>query len=389
MDSRNTQQVDYTPFNGRAAIAWNAQDAIEVIHAELSPPQADEILVRIHGVGICHSDIVAMAGFLPAPLPAVFGHEGAGIVEAVGSAVKTIVPGDRVVLTFRSCGDCQNCKRNNPAYCSMFLELNLRGRRADGSCSIRACDKDVGSNFFGQSSFADYALAYERNVVKVPDDVPIEILGPLGCGVQTGAGSVMRSFRCPPGSSILITGGGSVGLSAAMGAVVQGCATIIVSDPEPSRRAMAMALGATHVIDPVSEDLVTEVLRICGGVDYALDTSGVMAVVEASIMAVRPLGTLGLAAIPPEVEAQIPCNILTAINRGLSIRGIASGDSNPQEFIPELIALYKDGRFPFDRLIRTYRFDEINEAIADQKAGRCIKPVLLTSANASEEVRHE
>lgn len=365
----------------QAAITRGAGDtpfAIETV--ELDAPRDDEILVRVVGVGLCHTDIVfKAAGMIPPP--AVLGHEGAGIVEAVGKAVTKVAPGDRVAMTFRSCGACARCRKGEPAYCHTMPMLNYTGIRTDGTRALSANGEAVAGNFFGQSSFATHALAYERNIVKVPDGVPLELMGPLGCGVQTGAGGVMRSLACEEGSTLLVLGGGAVGLSAVMGAKIQGCATIIVLEPHAARRAIALELGASHALDPAATpDLAAAVRAIVPiGVDYAFDTTGIPAVLNATMQCLGPHGVFGIVGIAPP-GTPLPGDLMNAVTFGHTVKGIIEGDSDPDTFIPELIAHYQAGRLPFDRLIRTYPLDQINQAIADQHHGDCVKVVLLTGA---------
>jgi aryl-alcohol dehydrogenase len=256
--------------------------------------------------------------------------------------------------------------------------LNYIGRRLDGSTALTRDGEAVSGNFFGQSSFATHALAYERNVVRVPDGVPLEIMGPLGCGVQTGAGAVMRSLACEAGSSILILGGGSVGLSAVMGAKIRACATIIVFEPHAERRALALELGATHALDPATTpDLAAGVRAIAPlGVDYALDTTGVPALLTAAMACLGSKAVFGIVGISPP-GTPTPGDLMSLVTFGHTIKGIIEGDSDPDAFIPELIEHYRAGRLPFDRMIRTYRLSEINTAVEDQHHGRCVKAVLL------------
>ena len=362
-----------------AAVAHAPHSDFVLEEIDLDGPRDDEILVRIHGVGVCHTDLATRDQHLPLPLPAVLGHEGAGIVEAVGAAVTKVVPGDRVALTFRSCGVCEQCLRGEPAYCQQLNPLNFGCCRPDGSSTVHRNGKALTSNFFGQSSFAELALAYERNVVKVPEGVPLALMGPLGCGVQTGAGAIMRSLACRAGSSVLVLGGGSVGLSGVLGAVIQGCETIIVSEPQERRRALALTLGATHVIDPMNEDLVTAARAIRPqGVDYVLDTTARPDTVLAAINTMSVHGELGLVGVPsdPSVTITLPMFVEAKI----TIKWIIEGDSDPDQFIPQLIELYRAGRFPFDKLIHTYRLDQINEAVRHQHEGTIVKAVLLTAA---------
>ncbi|RJF94328.1 NAD(P)-dependent alcohol dehydrogenase [Oleomonas cavernae] len=362
-----------------AAVARSGEADFVIQQVELDAPREDEILVRIVGVGLCHTDLVARDGAFGLAYPAVFGHEGSGVVDQVGTKVKKVKKGDRVAITFRSCGECARCKRGEPAYCHTLPLLNFAGMRPDGSKAIRSGDEPVTSNFFGQSSFATYALTYERNVVKVPGGVPLELVGPLGCGIQTGAGGIMRSLACEAGSTLLITGGGAVGLSAVMGAAIQQCATIIVVEPHAVRRQLALELGATHVIDPIaSPDLAVAVRAIVEiGVDYAFDTTGRPDTLQAIMGCLGPHGTLGIVGVPPP-GTPVPGDLTSVITFGHIIKGIIEGDSDPDVFIPEMIAHYLAGRLPFDRLIRTYPLTEINKAIADQHHGDCVKVVLLT-----------
>lgn len=363
-----------------AAVARQPGGEFTIESVTLESPRAGEVLVRIEGVGLCHTDLVFRDQFVPYPLPAVLGHEGAGVIEAIGEGVEGLSIGDRVVLGFSSCGHCARCEERLPSYCREFPPLNYAGMRLeDGSKAYAADGEPISSHFFGQSSFANHAVVRARNVVKVEDDdAPLEILGPLGCGFQTGAGGVMRSMACPAGSSIAIVGGGPVGLAAVMGARIQGCATIAVVEPVESRRQLALDLGATHVVDPRSGD-VTERLRGLqpDGFDFAFDTSGRVDAIEAALGALGPRGMLGLVGVPPKAEDAVSINIAGMITFGQRVIGIMEGDSDPQTFIPELIAAHRQGRFPFDRLVRKFPLAEINDAIAAQARGECVKVVLI------------
>lgn len=361
------------------ALARDPESPFSLEELELDAPQVDEILVKIAGVGLCHTDLVIKsAGPAVYPFPAVLGHEGSGIVEQVGANVTKVTPGDRVAITFRSCGNCDRCDAGHASYCRTFPQLNMSGRRADASPPYKNNEEEVTGNFFGQSSFGTYALTYERNVVKVPDSVPLELIGPLGCGVQTGFGGVIRSLEAEAGSSILILGGGAVGLSAVMGAKVQQCGTIIVLEPHAARREMALELGATHVIDPAESPVLADAVRAIApmGVDYALDTTGIPDVLKATIACLGSKAVFGIIGVAP-FGTPVPGEIGDLITHGYTIKGIVEGDSDPDEFIPEMIEHYQAGRMPFDKMIKTYPLSQINQAIADQTAGKCIKVVLL------------
>jgi aryl-alcohol dehydrogenase len=363
-----------------AAVAREPKGDFSIESVDVEAPRAGEVLVRIAGVGLCHTDLIFRDQFVPYPLPAVLGHEGAGIVEALGAGVEGLAVGDRVVLGFSSCGHCARCDEGLPSYCREFPPLNYAGLRLeDGSKALSSGGEAVSSHFFGQSSFAAHAIVRARNVVKVTDSAaPLEILGPLGCGFQTGAGGVMRSMACPAGSSIAIIGGGPVGLAAVMGAKIQGCATIVLVEPVAARRTLGEELGATHSIDPADGN-VTEALRalLPDGCDFAFDTSGRVDAIEAALGALAPRGMLGLVGVPARADDALSINIAGMITFGQRIVGIMEGDSDPQSFIPELIAHHRAGRFPFDRLVRTYPLAEINAAIAAQTRGDCVKVVLI------------
>ena len=360
-----------------AAVARTAGADFTIETVELDDPRPDEILVRIAAVGVCHTDLVAREGAMPFTMPAVLGHEGAGVVEKVGPAVTKVAAGDRVAISFRSCGVCGRCQSGDPAYCYSMPMLNYIGMRPDGTKALSQGGEAVSSNFFGQSSFATYALAYERNVLKLPDDIPFALAAPLGCGVQTGAGGVMLALAAPAGSSILITGGGAVGLSAVMGAAIRHCATIIVVEPLAARRDLALELGATHVIDPVAApDLASAVRAVAPlGVDFAFDTTGRPEILTAVMACLAPKGVFGIVGIPP-AGTPMPGDLGSVLTFGQTVRGIIEGDSDPDVFIPELIAHWRAGRLPLEKLVKTYPFADINAAIAAQHHGDCVKVVL-------------
>jgi aryl-alcohol dehydrogenase len=362
-----------------AAVVWEKERAFSVEEVEVGEPRAGEVLVRIVGVGVCHTDLIVRDQWYPVPLPAVLGHEGAGVVESVGPNVGGIEPGDHVVLSFDHCGHCANCLRGKPAYCATFFERNFGGQRADGSTALDKDGQTLHSHFFGQSSFGTYALASQNSVVKVPGDAPLESLGPLGCGVQTGAGAVLNALRPEPGSSIAVFGTGAVGMSAILAAVISGCTTIVGVDLRPERLELARELGATHVVNGGEVDAVEEVGKITGGgPEYALETTGVPRVLRQAVDALAPLGVCGVVGAPP-VGTEVSLDWNGVMIPGKTVRGVIEGDSVPQVFIPKLVELNARGRFPFDRLIRYYDLDDINRAAEDAEGGGTLKPVLRTS----------
>ena len=363
-----------------AAVAKQAGAPFVNMPLDLDDPRDDEVLVRIVGAGICHTDLVAQAGVLPLKFPAVLGHEGAGIVERVGANVRKVKAGDRVLLSFLSCGHCPSCDEQEPAYCYQLSALNWGGPRPDGSHTLHDGDVSVSGRFFGQSSFASYSLAQERNIVKVLPDVPLEIAGVLGCGVQTGAGAILRSMDCKPGSSLLVVGGGAVGLSAVMAAKARGVSRILLAERLEARRKIAMELGVTDFVNPPTGDLADAVLALMpNGVDYVLDTAGVPKLLEQVPRMIARRGTFGFVGLPPATHTSmtLPCGLVDAMRRGLTLRGIIEGDSDVDGFIGSLMEMYLAGRFPFDKLVRTFPMANINEAIDAQHRGDCVKVVLI------------
>ena len=358
----------------------NGPFAIETI--DVGEPQGNEVRVAIKAVGICHTDLVIASGAMGLQFPAVLGHEGAGIVDAVGPDVTSVKPGDKVLLTFNSCGTCRHCDNDHPAYCQSFVPLNMVCARGDGSTRLHKVAQGgevaVADNFFGQSSFAGLAIANERNVLKLDDDADLAILAPLGCGVQTGAGAVMRSLNGQAGEALVVLGGGAVGLSALLGGKIVGCDPVIVIEPQESRRQLALELGATHVIDPGAGDPVAAVRAIVpAGADMVVDTSGYQPILEASVNMVGNLGRIGLIGVPGSLDAVLPVPIMQWLTIGGTVRGIVEGDSDPKVFLPELLAHHKAGRLPIEKFSKTYRLDQINQAIDDAHHGKCIKAVLL------------
>lgn len=336
--------------------------------------------MRIHGVGVCHTDIVVRDQFFPMPLPAILGHEGSGVVERVGSAVTKVSPGDHVVLTFASCGTCPNCQRGLSGYCPDLYGRNFSGARPDGSspcCDARGAR--VSGYFFAQSSFGQYAVASARNVVKIPTDVPLDMMGPLGCGIQTGAGAVINALKCSAGTSIAVFGAGSVGLAAVMAARVAGCTTIIAVDLIATRLQLATELGATHVIHAGNADAVNQIRQITGeGVQYSIECTGLPTVVRQAVDCLRLTGTCGVIGVAP-LGTEVTLDV-ASILFGRTVRGIIEGDSVPDIFIPQLIELWRQGRFPFDKLITFYRLADINEAVRASERGEVLKAVLRPAA---------
>src|SRR5207248_1518711 len=280
-----------------AAVVPARSQPFEIQQLDLAAPLADEVLVRIVASGLCHTDLHARDGYFPnLPYPVVCGHEGAGIVEAAGAAVTDLAAGDPVVISFPYCGECEPCQAGRISYCANARPLKSGGRRADGSTPMSRDGAPVYSCFFQQSSFATFALAPAKDVVKLRRDAPVELLGPLGCGLQTGAGAVLNVMQPREGQSIAIYGVGGVGLAGLMAARIVGCEPIVAIDRLPARLALARELGATHTLEsPGTANLaetLAEIRRITGGgAHLALETSAVPAVFRVAVDGLRGLGT--------------------------------------------------------------------------------------------------
>jgi len=357
-----------------AAVLRSADGPYALESVELAEPRPDEVLVRVVAAGMCHTDVLPRGEVTISPPPIITGHEGAGVVEAVGAEVQGIAVGDHVVLSFEHCGACDMCQRGVPAHCETFLMRNMLGRRLDFTTGVTDADgNEIASRWFGQSSFATHCLATARNVVVVDKDLPLEKLGPLGCGIQTGAGTSLVALDVQPGTSIVVFGAGAVGLAAVMGAVVAEAATIIAVDLNEARLELARELGATHTVDGAASDVVAQVHAATGGgAHYAVDTTGAPAVMQSALAALRLGGVAAFVGVQTGDMTIGPVDLV-----GKTAIGVLEGNTSPHTFIPRMIELWQAGRFPFDRLIETFPLSEINEAEQASLEGRVVKPVLL------------
>lgn len=362
-----------------AAVTEEKGGPFVIQELEVGELEPDEVLVEVAAAGICHTDLIVRDQWLPVPLPAVLGHEGAGVVSAVGSAVTRTAPGDRVAMSFNSCGHCTTCLQGHSTYCHDFFGRNFASVRPDGTSALSRDGELVHGHFFGQSCFASHAVATARNVVQLPDWVEFELAAPFGCGIQTGAGAVLNVLRPPTGSSLAVFGTGAVGLSAVMAGVIAGCSTIIGVDVRPSRLELARELGATHVVDGSAGDALEQISRLTGGgVDFAIETSGVTTVLRTAVDCLDPMGVCGVIGAPPG-GSEVGIDVNGLLSTGKVVRGIVEGDSVPELFLPTLFELWRVGRFPVDRMMVSYDFDQINEAAHDAEEGQTIKPVLRMS----------
>lgn len=345
---------------------------------DLSPPNENELLVKVVASGICHTDEFGRSQGTPIPFPLVLGHEGAGIVEKVGSKVKNFKVGDHVAFSYAYCDHCDSCLSGEPFYCHSYNEINFGGVASDGQTRIHQNGKPV-SMFFGQSSFATHAIVNSKSAVKIDPDVDLSIVAPIGCGVQTGAGAVLNILKPKINDSIAVFGCGAVGMSAIMAAKVARCRQIIAVGGNAASLALAKELGATHTINRKEvDDLVKEIHNITGnGVKFAIDTSGHGPMLEQAIKSTCYHGTI-LPLAPSGIIDNFDMGQDVLMNMR-KIIGTCEGDSIAQVFIPEIVRLYKNGEFPLDKIIKVYPFTQLEQAVNDSKAGKVIKAVLKMS----------
>jgi aryl-alcohol dehydrogenase len=363
------------PTTVRAAVLRAPAAPFTLETLTLPRPGPGEALVRIAGAGVCHTDLLPRTGGPWGRPPIVLGHESAGVVEDVGQDTGDIVPGDHVVASFASCGQCRHCLAGRPPYCDRFWPLNFSGAPAGCPLAQDADGQPVSSRWFGQSSFATRSIIAAASLVRVDPALPLATLAPLGCGVLTGAASILKGLDVQAGSTVVVVGTGSVGLSAIMAARLAGARHVTAVDLHKDRLDLAAELGAEHQIQPREEASLTAQLRdlVPGGFDYCFDTTGLPAVISETVEALTPTGVCGLVGAP-RGPLQLPAAALAV---GRTIRGLLFGDADPHVWIPRLVQHWQDGDFPFDRLITTYPLDAINEAERDSKTGGAIKPVLI------------
>ena len=366
----------------RAIVAPAKGGPLEAQDVLLDKLRPDEALVEIYAVGVCHADISCLHGKLPVKYPNVFGHEGGGMVKEVGSRVDGIRPGDAVILSYNSCGECPPCQRDAPAYCAHMWALNFGGTRADKSHTMRTANGEpLYSNFFGQSSFSSVAIVNCRGLVKVPPGTPFELFAPLGCGMQTGAGAIFNTLNMREGASVAIFGTGSVGMAAIMAAKVRKASIIIGIDIHQPRLEIARKLGATHILDGSATDIVDQIKTICAaegldGVQYAADCTGVGAIIEIMILSLGILGKgTSIGAPPPGTVVSV--DVLSHLTRGRQYIGCNQGDAVSQKMVPYLIELHSQGNFPIEQIIKTYPVEDFAIALEDMRLGKVIKPVLV------------
>ena len=360
-----------------AAVINSPDEDYKFEELDLSDLHPDEVIVKMVASGICQSDEGVRDGSM-APLPVVLGHEGAGIIEKVGIGVKDFEVGDQVVMSFGYCTVCDSCRSGHPSSCDQYADLNITGgKRSDGTHRFNKKDGTPVSNFLNQGSFSTYTITNESSLIKVDQNADLRILAPLGCGLMTGFGTVVSALKPETGSSIAVFGTGAVGLGALMTAKIEGCSTIIAVDIVDSRLELAKELGATHTINSKTENLAERIAEITNGkgVNFSIDTTGVSQVMLSSVQSLAKNGVAVPLAVTQNTLEFKPLEELILGTRKLV--GVNLGNVIPQLAVTKLVEYHNEGKFPFEKLIKYYKFEDINKAAADSNTGVTLKPVLI------------
>lgn len=362
-----------------AAVLFEAGRKLELHDVDVAAPKAGEVLVRMAAGGVCHSDLHVMTGHLSAPLPAILGHEGAGVVADVGAGVATVSPGDHVIPLWRvSCGECEHCTGGRPALCAAGLEVRRTGRLLDGTSRFTLDGKEI-KHFNGVSTFSAYSVIPERSVLKIPTDLPLDRAALLGCAVITGVGAVFNCAKVRPGSSVLVIGTGGVGLNVVQGAALAGAERIIAVDLLDRKLDFARQFGATHTVNASSGDPVAAVRDLTGGrgVDYAFEVIGLPKTVRQAYDCLAKRGLAVVVGVTP-FTAEVSVPVMSLVFEERVLTGSIYGSARPRHDIPMLIDLYRAKKLKLDELLtRSYPFKEINEAYAALERGEVARSVVI------------
>jgi S-(hydroxymethyl)glutathione dehydrogenase / alcohol dehydrogenase len=366
----------------KAAVLYEPGQPLRVEEVELAPPRAGEVRVRVVAAGVCHSDYHYMKGDLATDLPAVLGHEGAGVVEEVGPGVTTVAPGDHVVLLWRSgCGRCRYCSAGRPALCQEAAALRNTGRLLDGTSRLSREGRPL-NHFLGVSCFAEATVCPEQSVLKIDPDLPLPIAALAGCSVMTGVGAATNSAHVEAGSSVLVIGAGGVGLCAVMGAHLCGAAQIVVADINPAKLEMARDFGATDLLDASTQDVVRATRQLSsGGVDFAFEAIGRPETLTQAVRALRAGGVaVAVGVAPPSARAEI--SPFDLVLQEKTLKGSIYGSTRPHADFPRLFDLYRRGRLPLDRLLsRRYPLEDVNQAYEAMLAGEVARSVIMLAGS--------
>ncbi len=362
----------------QAAMLTEAHSPFKIETIDIDPPKAGEVLVKMAAAGICHSDWHLVAGKAPFPAPIILGHEGSGIIEAVGAGVKRVKPGDHVTLSWKACcGECFYCQQDQPAICDAHAAEINAGLMSDGTARMRWRGERV-YILGGLGTFAEYAVVRQESVVPIRKDVPLAVAALVGCAVSTGVGAAIYTAEVRPGQSVAVFGAGGVGLNIIQGAALCGADPIIAVDANSNKMEIARDFGATHCL--MSDDsVVAEIQKLSEGrgADHCFESVGIPALQETAIAAVRPGGIVTLVGITPQdAGTTILGQVITVSER--KIRGSAYGSVNPTRDFHLFLDLYQAGKLKLEELVtQRYRLDEINEAYASMLTGGVARGVIV------------
>jgi S-(hydroxymethyl)glutathione dehydrogenase / alcohol dehydrogenase len=360
----------------RAAVCRAFGAPLQLEDLVLDPPQDGEVRVRVAACAICHSDVSLVDGAWGGDLPAVYGHEAAGVVEEIGPGVAGLTPGDRVVVSLlRSCGTCFFCERGEAHLCEHEFP-------ADRGTRLHTADGEPVTQGLNTAAFAEAVVVDQSQVAVVPPWLGFEVASLLGCGVVTGFGAVVDRAEVSRGASVLVLGTGGVGLNSVQGAALIGAAPIIAADISPSKRESAIEFGATHAVDPAGRDLSDEVRALTGGrgVDYAFVTVGRGDAVERALACVRRGGTLIVVGMPPSGES-FRVETVDLAHNDVRILGSKMGSARLASAVPLLVDMYEQRRLKLDELISArHPLERINEAMAAARTGEALRNVIVLDA---------
>ncbi|HUB70411.1 MAG TPA: Zn-dependent alcohol dehydrogenase [Acidimicrobiales bacterium] len=362
----------------KAAVLFAPAETLKVVEVDLAPPGPQEVRVKLAATGVCASDWHTMTGAIASPTPSVLGHEGAGVVAEVGDGVRSVKPGDHVVLSWvPSCGRCRYCESGRPNLCSVAAPALFAGTLVSGAKRLSYQGQELYHYSF-LSTFAEEVVVDEASCIPVRTDVPLPVAALVGCAVMTGYGAVVNRARAAPGSTVVVFGAGGVGLSAVMAAHLSGARYVVAVDPVASKRELAVEVGATHVVDPAAERAGTVVAAITGGegADVCIESAGRTELVTEAFDVTRRAGTVVCVGIP-SADAMISLPGPAMVRHEKTVTGSLYGSCRPRTDMPRILDLYAEGRLPLDRLVsRVYPLEEINAAFRDMVAGRLARGVI-------------
>jgi S-(hydroxymethyl)glutathione dehydrogenase / alcohol dehydrogenase len=368
------------PTTTRAAVLWEVGGDWQVEEVDLDDPKQGDVLVKMTVAGLCHSEEHAVTGDMPTLLPTIGGHEGAGIVEAVGPGVTTVAPGDQVSMSFiPSCGRCRYCSSNRQYLCDEGAKLFAMEMMSDGRIAHRCKGEPIG-RFAQLGTFAEHVLVSESSVIRVEPDLPAHAVALVSCGVATGFGSATERAGTRPGETVAVIGVGGIGMNAVQGARIAGASRVIAIDPVEFKRESAMAFGATHAYSSIDEALAAVPDLTWGDMcDRVVITAGVVegSMIQPALALTSKGGTLVVTGLAPMLEGEVEMNLFMLSMANKEVKGTIFGSANPRQQIPNLLSMYRAGTLKLDELVtRRYTLDQINDGYRDMREGRNIRGVI-------------